>query len=879
MTTLVSNYNTGDLGVSVDNGIVTLDCALNDYPRLSIVKYTKDKTVEPLGSRLNAAGLVFFLENISVKIPPIDSPNLVNEITYSYTHIAKKVFEYPINVYNFVKNSGAAVFNKTKDTYFYSIGSLISYATSQAGGGTIASPGFLVELAKNPSIEETVTIKQYIDDQTLVKGLVYQFSGATLGFTKLGAGAGIRGTIVSDITYGYGAIQGYKDSILTWSKSQNYDDSMLKKKLIRLDNDEYLIYEADYLPHLPPTELGNGIAPRDLSVMIDAAGITKQFKLTKYKWGQIAFELSGVFGYAHAALELVADPEKPNTQTNLILDQLTGNAAAAKNALFDVLGAVQAGKYGFPKTDGSDFSRSMVWRLVTIKETEYIYAAFNPNVSPVLKHSDGTLEAVTIAPNYERAIKSNLQVLVAEETRGWEIKRFAQEDALRWTSGSIDAWLRLQGLIAAPQSNISGDARVYYLQLYKAKVNLEQYLYRKIPIFERIDYAIEPYSKYYTDAEEVDWEVQYIPKSSLNEKQGEKDSTEVPVLFPDPNWQPALMVSARSRYQTSIGLSGNPNYNPQAANYFGSNPLTITTGSEEFEFTKYGILPSKSTKASVSGLYSSYTNVLDLLETISTSNNTPGMYYTPFANMSVYDYGLPNVSVPKIDTSKILGNFPNRIDSSKEDQYTTYTSVRSAKDHSYKNFVTTSNFTIADGRPPRAITRKAIYQDDPNVNETSPYLNTVTYVTSNLGGRENGYVSSISINGAQNINEAINGAKFKLQLDIITGGSSASTTLSFLDMPSYSIINGIANIPNGTWLVKKSTLTVQYSGGIPFAQPVAIECGLLSNIGISARTVQLANENGNADSVKVLINPILPSRFGAPEDSVPGNFSRWADVY
>jgi hypothetical protein len=78
-------------------------------------------------------------------------------------------------------------------------------------------------------------------------------------------------------------------------------------------------------------------------------------------------------------------------------------------------------------------------------------------------------------------------------------------------------------------------------------------------------------------------------------------------------------------------------------------------------------------------------------------------------------------------------------------------------------------------------------------------------------------------------------------------------------------------------VVKRATQVVQYSNGIPFPQNIQVECGALVGVGISSRTVQIADENNNQESVKVLINPILGQTYGTPLNQIPANFSRWLD--
>jgi hypothetical protein len=874
-----TNYKSADFGLKIQHGAITLEEGINDYPKLNIIEYTDSPVTRPVRSLISIGGLTFYVDGVTINKNLIEYQGKTNEVTYSCTHVSKLIYEYPINMKDFVDSHKGSAVKKTQTSLFFNIGSLVSFATGRAGlPGNVAPPGFIFETSKVPSPEETATIKQFVDDKIEILGLVYSFSGSTLTFRGLGGG-GTNGKVVSNITYGYNTIPCYKNTILEWSKKQEYDNSLNQKKYQEIKDQEYVIYEGAYQPHLPPPEAQNAdIFPRDLSIMIDNSGTVKEFKITKYKWGEPAYELSGVFGFAHTALELVEDPEKPNSQTDVVLALMKDNIQESDNAYQDVLNALKADKLGYP--DEANFSRPMVWRLLSIKSTTYVYESFTPNISPMLKKEDGTLEPVIIPPEYQKYLNTNLQYLKREISTGWEIKRFAQEDPSNWANGSIAAWLALKTLIQTKDLLLGTDfltRQQYFWTLYYAKVNLEQYLYRKIPLWEQVDYALEPYSKYYKDEDEIDWEVQYIPKSQLDNKSGEGDDTPVPVLFPDPNWMPNLMIIARSRFKSSVGISGNPNYNINARNYFGSNPLTVLTGSDEYELTKYSVLPSKNTRDTIGLSYTAYADINEIIAAVETGQSAPGTYYKSHDYMTIGDYGIKSIPVQKVDTSKVAASYPaKRIE--RDDQYTSLISLRVAQDHSYKSHLTTTTFTLADGRPPKATLRKPVYEEVKNGNENNPLSNSITYVTSNIAnGAE--IMGSVSVSAAQNIDEALRGAANKLRLDVLMSGSTASAELSFTSFSGRSIINTGCNLPGtpGAWVVKRATQVVQYSNGIPFPQNIQVECGALVGVGISSRTVQIADENNNQESVKVLINPILGQTYGTPLNQIPANFSRWLD--
>ena len=864
-------FNLGVGNADLQNGYITLQESLNDYPKLTVLYYSDSDPDITTGSSYTWAGLVFLLESITVDTCLI--PGYQKQITLQYVHASKRVMEYPIHTYQFVQAAKGSASKKTSDTIKFSIGTLIGFAQSKVGGN-VSAPGFLVELSRNPSPEETVTLKQYIDDQLIVKGLIYKFSEDACYTETLGKGGTVPNTVVSDYTTVKNAVPTYQDTALSWSKKDNYDGAELAKKTYkRLSANEYVIYEGDYKAHLPPGEDGtDSTLPRDLSIMIDNSGVSKSCKVTRYKWGQPEASITATFGYANSALELVADPQKPNASTNAVLSALTGDVINAGNAYQEVLSTIKSGRYGYP--DDVSWANAPIWRLTSVKQTDYVYEPLDLRMNPVLQHEDGTFEQVVVPEGAGQFLKSNVEVLVSEKSYGWEIKRFAQEDPGEWTKGSIAAWLSLQTLVSL-KDKLQGDAaqskQLYNWMLYSAKVNLEQYLYRKISLWEQVDYSISPYSKYYKDADSVDWDVQYIPLNVLNGNSPGSDDTPVPVLYPDPNWVPQLMLIASSRYKSSLGLAGNPKYSPFVRNYYGSNPLTLTTGSEEYEYTSYGIYASKNTKPAIGELQTDLGAVDSVLAGIQSSLGDNGTYYKPHSYMNIGDYGIKGVSLGTVNTSAVKGPVASNNQQT-DDKYTTTTSIRVAQDQSFKSYVTTQSFTESLGRPPEATTRKPLYEETKDESD-SPYKNSATFITSDISNGGIEIVPSISIPAAQNIQEAINGAKFSLTMSILTSGSSASATLVW-SSTAKSLINSKINLPNGPWVIKSATQTVQVTQGLPFAQPIEVEAGNLVYSDIGVRTIQIANESNDSDSVKLLLNASMPYRLGSPITQIPADFSR-----
>jgi hypothetical protein len=864
------------------NGLVSLSESLNDYPKLTLVEYGSSIKTKPIGDILNYGGFVFVLESISIDKSPIVVNNIQDKITYSYVHVVKKLLEFPFLLKNFVDNNKGTSTRKNKDAYMYPIGSLVAYARGLKPAGYIDSPSFLVEISKTPGAEETATLKDFIDSKLEPRQLVYKFSGDRLSFVSLGKGNSIDAAIVKNYTIGYGAVSSFKNSPLSWNKQNNENQAqdLKSKKYKKLKNESYLIYEGNHNPHLPPPETANGIKyPRDLSIMFDNSGETKTCKITKYTYNQPAVEIEATFGYAHAAIELVADPNRPNVQSDTVIRLMSENVAQSGNAYQEVLGAIKSGKYGYP--DDANFSNPIVWRLISVKEKEYIYENVKVSISPLLKNADGTLTPCTLISNSDIAA-NNTEVLIRELTQGWELRRFAQEDVQNWTEGSIQSWLGLTTLIAL-KSTLENSSilakQQYYWMLYYAKINIEKYLYRKIPIWEQVDYGVETYSEYYKDVDNVDWQVEYISSSNIEELAGSGDSSSVAVIFPDANWSPELMLVARSRLKMSIGLSGNPDYDPYKRNYYGTNPVSITSGSEEFEYIKYSVLPSKNTKSKLGDLFNSYVSTAQVVSSISNQIDLPGTLYQDKPFTAIPDYGLKDTPIPKIKPGKVLASAPTSLDT-RDDQYSSLQTSRTAQDHSFKNHLTTTTFTIADGRPPGATIRKPVYEEVQDDNRSNPYPNTVTLITSSNDSLYTDVKASCSIGGAESLGEALSGARFQLTMDTLSA-SSTSVTLHYLAGDLKPSLNGIIPIPgtNATWVVKGCTQTIQFADDIGFPQPIDLECGLLAYFNLSDKTVQLKDtDNNGKDSTSAQVTVAVKGKYGTPEEDIPEGFGRWLDT-
>lgn len=880
-------YNNIKSSLNNNHVILTLDESLNDYPKLTVVEYTDATEYDSIGSIRKEFGLFFRLDSFTVDIAPVKVNRKVYQVTYVYTHVAKSLFEFNFVTSDFVENNKNNYIKKSKDTYYYNIGTLIDYVKKKSKStASITSPNFTVPISSKPSPEDTLTLKQLIDDRLIILGLIYSFRDNTLSFSQLGNSGFVESNFVSNVQVGHSESSSYFNTILNWSKKDNYDSaSVVKKAYKQIKSPEYILYEGNHNAHLPPPEAKDGtIYPRDLSIMADNSGITKSCKITKYKWGQPDIEINAVFGYAHAALELVNDPEKGNASTEAVLNALTDKVVESGNAYQEVLNSIKSGKFGYP--DDNTFDRVPVWRLIEIKQTTYKYEKLNLNITPRVKKADGTLLPVVIPPQLVRFLNSNIELLTREETVGWSIKRFAQEDASNWVDGSISNWLSLKTIISLKNVLLGSTLltkQQYYWMLYYAKVSTEQYLYRKIPLWERVDYAIEPYTRYYNDSDKIDWETEDVPIQSIPGMAGITSNETVKVLYPDPNWEPNLLVTARSRLKTAVGLSGNPNYDPWSRNYFGSNPITLTSGTEEYELTKYTILPSKNTKTTLGTNLNAFTSIPEILEYIETDiRDNKGTFYPRHPYMTINDYGIKDQKLPQIDTKLFKPNSPEgSLNKDKDDLYATITTLRSAQDHSYKSHITTTTYTLAEGRPPRATTRKPVFEEIKQETENNAFTDSITYLTSSNASPNTTNSVSINISGAENIQEALAGAKFKLILDNLSSGSTASGTLNFKLNNRKSIINSSIQIPDtpGKWIVKRCTVSVQYTQGKAVIQPINIECGKYVDISLNTKTVQFSDTNNSeTEAVSITVDATLPLNYGTPITSIPKDFSRWLDT-
>jgi hypothetical protein len=886
---LVSN-----LSASAENplkavvGTYTLNQALNEPPSLSAIIYVATlEDVPDLGSDLTFGNYDFYLTTYSYKESPqvqkIGNAVVKYEVSLTYSHVSKLFTEKGINTAKFVLAYGGSAQIIGEQFYRFPLSGLLAQVSAFTGiNCPITGLSGFVNLPYRPANTDFFTLRSFLDERSILDAKVAVFSPSGIDYVTLGTGRAVTSEPLTEITLNDNETPCYKNTLLNWNGGTNY---ALQNTYVQVTDDEYVLYDGDPNPHLPPVEVGDGtLVPRDLSVFVDNGGLSKQFKITLYKYGQPNSEISGTYGFSHSALELVSNPLAPLNIDYSILNRMQSNPAAQANAFGGLLKDLANSAMGMVGTN--IFARPIVWRVTSIKQTDFIYQNLDLNIKPQVKDSNGNYVATTVPSQFDNLLKCHSQVLVAEQSEGWAVKRFANEDAANWSKGSIEAWIRLTYLleIGSLVANDPISLQYYYLSVYKAKCALESFLYRKIPITERVDYFIEPFSKYYKDGDKVDWNVEYIPKSQLPDVASTQDP--VAVLFPSPDWVPNLMIVAKSRYSISAGVSGNPEYNDQAASLWGKNPIYLTTGEEIYEHTRYMIRPSKTTKPNIDRIYETFNDLGGLLTSIHQNQNYSGTFYRPFSYMNVPDNAVIGTGVlPSIDVNKVIATQqkkdPDTIPSYstasndasfKDDSYSIYGTIRTVADASFKGNIQSSSFSTALGRPPSATVRKPVNQLNPKQDKDG-LKDSLTYLTSNV--RDRNILSDVTITGANNIQEALKGAAFKLHKDVFDG---ASLSTSFTWTQNAVKPNSVFQYFGQKWAAKSSTFTTQIINGGALSQPVSVTFGEVIPVTLTTvnTTVPALNtiKGGLVTTVEV---SGLPSNIGNNLDSLPYGYGRWVN--
>ena len=884
---LVSNLsNSAENPLQAVVGTYTLNQELNQPPSLSAVIYvaTLDE-IPDLGSDLMFGSYNFYLTNYSYKESPqvqkIGNVLVKYEVSFSYAHVSKLFTEKGINTAQFVLAYGSSAQIIGEQFYRFPFSGLLAQVSAFTGiNCPITGLSGFVNLPYRPANTDFFTLRSFLDERAILDAKVAVFSPSGIDYVDLGSGRAVTSEPLTEITLTDNETPCYKNTLLNWNGGTNY---ALQNTYVQVTDDEYVLYEGDSNPHLPPVEVGDGtLVPRDLSVFVDNGGLSKQFKITLYKYGQPNSEISGTYGFSHSALELVSNPLAPINLDYSILDKMQSNPALQANALKGLLGNLVNQAMGM--VGQNIFARPIVWRVTSIKQTNFIYQPLQLNIKPQVLDAYGNYVQVEIPQQYQNLLNCSSQVLIAEQTEGWTIKRFASEDAANWTQGSIQAYINLTFLLQIG-NQIANDPislQYYYLSVYKAKCKLESFLYRKIPITERVDYFIEPFSKYYKDGDKVDWNVEYIPKAQLPSSPSTQDP--VAVLFPSPDWVPNLMIVAKSRYSISAAVSGNPEYTDQAASLWGKNPIYLTTGEEVYEHTRYMIRPSKTTKPNIDQIYETFNDLGGLLTSISQNETYSGTYYRPFSYMNVPDDAvIGNGVLPTIDVTAVIPTQQKKDPSAvpaystasndasfKDDSYSIYGTIRTVADASFKSNIQSSSFSTAQGRPPSATVRKPINQLNP-VQDKNGLTDSLTYLTSNF--RDRNILSDVTITGAQNIQEAIKGATFKLEKDVF---DAASLSTSFTWTQNAIKPNSVFQYFGQTWAAKSSTFTTQIINGGVLTQPVNVTFGEVVPVTLTSVSTTATALNSIKGGLVTTVNISgLPQNIGVDISGIPVGFGRF----
>ena len=884
---LVSNFSDSaenPLGVVV--GTYTLNQELTQPPSLSAIIYVATlEEVPSLGSDLTFGNYNFYLTSYSYKESPqvhkVGNAVVRYEVSLSYSHVSKLFTEKGINTAKFVLAYGRSAQIIGEQFYRFSLTELMAQISSFTGiNCPIVGLGGFVNLPYRPANTDFFTLRSFLDERAILDAKVAVFSTSGIDYVTLGSGRSITSLPLTEITLTENEVPCYKNTLLNWNGGTNY---ALQNTYIQVTDDEYILYEGDGNPHLPPVEVGDGtLVPRDLSVFVDNGGLSKQFKITLYKYGQVNSEISGTYGFSHSALELVSNPLAPINLDYSVLSRMQSNPSEQANALKGLLGNLVNQAMGM--VGQNIFARPIVWRVTSIKQTNFIYQNLELNIKPQVLDAYGNYVKIETPPQFDNLLKCHSQVLIAEQTEGWTIKRFANEDAANWSQGSIQAYINLTYLLQIG-NQIANDPislQYYYLSVYKAKCKLESFLYRKIPITERVDYFIEPFSKYYKDGDKVDWNVEYIPKVQLPNSTSTQDP--IAVLFPSPDWVPNLMVVSKSRYSISAGVSGNPEYNDQAASLWGKNPIYLTTGEEVYEHTRYIIRPSKTTKPNIDKIYDTFNDLGGLLSSISQNELYKGTFYRPFNYMNIPDDAvIGNGVLPSIDVNRVIPTQQKKDGSGvpsystaandasfKDDSYSIYGTIRTVADASFKSNIQSSTFSVALGRLPSATVRKPVNQLNP-LQDKNGLKDSLVYLTSNV--RDRNILADVAITGAQNLQEAIKGATFKLHKEVFDGASLAT---SFTWTQNSVKPNSIFQYFGQKWAAKSSTFTTQIINGGVLKQPISVTFGEVVPVSLTTVSTTATSLNSIKGGLITTVEVTgLPSSIGVDISGIPIGFGRF----
>jgi hypothetical protein len=191
-------------------------------------------------------------------------------------------------------------------------------------------------------------------------------------------------------------------------------------------------------------------------------------------------------------------------------------------------------------------------------------------------------------------------------------------------------------------------------------------------------------------------------------------------------------------------------------------------------------------------------------------------------------------------------------------------------DASFKGNIQSSSFSTALGRPPSATVRKPINQLNPKQDKDG-LKDSLTYITSNV--RDRNILSDITITGANNIQEAIKGATFKLHKDIFDG---ASLSTSFTWTQNAIKPNSVFQYFGQSWAAKSSTFTTQIINGGALNQPVSVTFGEVVPVALTVVSTTATALNTIKGGLVTTVNvENLPNNIGYDASGFAPNVGRW----
>lgn len=895
---MLINRNISNLynSLGIKHGLISINFSLDGYPRITVTEYGNNLQIENQGKSIIYGDHVYLLEDSQVKTLPLylRQNNFADEKISTYTHIVKRSLESPLEIKKSITSS-----NLIKKTGKYSYVSPSSVLPSNINIST--SGKYRIERIEeeegnrlNPldKVERT-TARDIVEPLLKLSKQVMTYTSKGCSSKRLGAYT-LSVVPLATVDPKIGNVPTYKDTKLSWEEEEPLQDEAIEntnKKIIRKDGLVYYTYEGDWNPHeRPPTDS----IPRDLSIMFDNGGITKSFTITRYRYDKPEYRIEGTFGYAHAAIELIADPLAVNEDQESLLSNFAGsNPEQAANALYDVVSNLAAERLGFQEIN---FANNVQWRLIKVKQTDFNYENVPFDITdPYIQNEDGTITKVHIPEEYIPVIEqSNLQALVSEDTKGWELRRFTPESSTEFNQNSVGAWINLQAKKQLRNTNTGNTAlssQAVNFAIYQAKLKLEGFLFRKIPLSEKVVYNIAAYGRYYKDARKINWQVTEIPKNQISEFKDSNDTTLVQVLTPDLNWAPDLMIRSITRFGSSLATMGNPDWNPLASNYYEANPTTISSGSEELEFTAYGILPSEQTDSTINELFNNQTSIGGLLTKASSDQSKEGTIFKPHVNLAIADYGLPG-STPEDISFGFSPVYPNSS-SSLVEKYQEFKTLKTSSGVGVKNNKTTNTYTESEGRPPTASVRKPFTFEEQELNNsednTPPFDDSYTLITSNIQNSFGLTTLDYSAAMARNEKEAKQAAIFDLEMAQI---SNSSLTIELDSIEYISLINPntpgnrvvIQGVPDYNWIIKDISFDIQIANGDTYIQPIQITCGCYEPVSLSSdyfkrnrsSVKKTSGISDNSTASGLQLNVIMGT-IGSSSLKPPNNNSKWVN--